>query len=123
MRNFMVGVAAAAVAALASPSYADGFPPYRDQGTTYQRESHTYEREYRPVEPRVRVAPRVVETPVVEETVIVRRPVVVTRPRVVVEEYPVYPTPVYARPRIYADAGPRWRHHFWGGRRHFAGGW
>ena len=117
MRNFMVGVAAAAVAAFASPSYADGFPPYRDQGTTYQRESHTYEREYRPVEPRVRVAPRVVETPVLEETVVVRRPVVVTRPSVVVEEYSVYETPVYVRPRIYAYAGPRWRHHFWGGRR------
>jgi hypothetical protein len=68
MRNFMVGVAAAAVAAFASPSYADGFPPYRDQGTTYQRESHTYEREYRLVEPRVRVAPRVVETPVAVHT-------------------------------------------------------
>src|SRR5690348_176725 len=95
-----VGVAAAAVAAFASPSYADGFPPYRD------RESHTYEREYRPVEPRARVARRVVETPVVEETVIVRRPVVVTRPRVVVEEYPVYRRPLYVRPRVYAYAGP-----------------
>jgi hypothetical protein len=49
MRNFMVGVATAASAALASPSYADGLPIYRDQGTTYQRYSHTYEREYRQV--------------------------------------------------------------------------
>jgi hypothetical protein len=119
MRNFMVGVAAAATAALASPSYAADLPTYRD----YQRESHTYEREYRQLEPRVRVAPRVVEMPLVEETVIVRRPVLVTRPRVLVEEYPVYETPVYVRPRIYAYAGPRWRHHFWGGRAHFAGRW
>jgi hypothetical protein len=123
MRNFMVGAATAAIAAFASPSYAADLPTYRDQGTVYQRESHTYEREYRQVEPRVRVAPRVVETPVLEETVVVRRPVVVTRPRVVVEEYPVYEAPVYGRPRIYEDSGPRWRHHFWSGRPHFAGRW
>jgi hypothetical protein len=71
----------------------------------------------------VRIAPRVVETPVIEETVVVRRPVVVTRPRVVVEEYPVYGTPVYLRPRFYSYAGPRWRNHVWGGRPHFAGRW
>jgi len=128
MRNFMVGVAAAAIAALASPSYAADLPTYRDRGATYQRETHTYEREYRRA-PRVRVAPRVlekrvvVERPITEKTIIIRRPVVVPRPRVVVEDYPVYEGPVYVRPRIYAFAGPRWGHRFWGGRRHFAGPW
>jgi hypothetical protein len=128
MRNLMVGVATAALAAIATPSYSADLPMYREGSTTYQRETHTYEREYRRA-PRVRVAPRVVEKrvlverPVVEETVVVRRPVVVTRPRVVVEEYPVYGEPVYVRPRIYAFAGPRWGHRFWGPRRHFAGGW
>jgi hypothetical protein len=46
----MVGAAAAAIAAFASPSYAADLPTYRDQGTIYQRESRTYEREYRQVE-------------------------------------------------------------------------
>jgi hypothetical protein len=120
----MVGVATAALAAIATPSYAADLPVYREGSTTYQRETHTYEREYRRA-PRVRVAPRVVEKrvlverPVVEETVVVRRP----RPRVVVEEYPVYEEPVYVRPRIYAFAGPRWGHRLWDPRRHFAGGW
>ena len=122
MRKTMVGVAAVAMAALASPSSAADLPSYREGGVTYQRESHThtYEREYGAA-PRVRVAPRVVERPVVEETVVVRRPVVVARPRVIVEEYPVYAAPVYVAPPIYAYGGPRWRQRAWGPRHHFAG--
>jgi hypothetical protein len=128
MRKIMVGVAAAAVAALAWPSFAADLPPYREGGVTYQRESHThtYEREYRRAAPRVRVAPRVVEAPLARETVVVRRPIVVARPPVIIEEYPVYAAPVYATPRVYAYGHfPGWRRAGmgWGPRRHLAGRW
>jgi hypothetical protein len=124
MRKTMVGVAAAAVAAFATPVFAADLPLYPDSGGVYQRESqtYTYEREYR------RAAPRVVAAPVVDEAIVVRRPVVVARPRVVIEEYPVYAAPVYAAPvfvgpRVFAYGGPGWRHRFWGPRGHFAGRW
>jgi hypothetical protein len=127
MRKTVLGLAGAAVVALASPASAADLPLYQDGGTAYQRESHTYEREYR------RVEPRVVHRPVVQETVVVRRPVVVHQPHVIVERYPVYATPIYPPIVAYGGPGlrPRYfgpRHHFagprhWGGRRHFAGRW
>jgi hypothetical protein len=126
MRNSVMGIAGAAVVALATPALAADLPVYRD-GVSYRQS-------YRAPAPRVRVAPRVVDRTVVRETVVVRRPVVVARPRVIVEEYPVFAAPVYAPP-VVAYGGPAFRprfwgprrhfvgHRFWGGRRHFAGRW
>jgi hypothetical protein len=101
MRNTVVGIASAAMVALATPAFAADLPLYRD-GASYPSQS------YREPAPRVRVAPRVVDRTVVRETVVVRRPVVVARPRVIVEEYPVYAAPVYVPP-VVVYGGPAFR--------------
>jgi hypothetical protein len=106
MRMIQMGVAAATIAALATPVFAaDLAIQQRDRSVTYERGSHTYER--------VTQHPRVVRRPVVQETVVVRRPLIV-------EQYPVYAVPMYAPP-IYAYGGPVWRARVWGPR-HFVGG-
>jgi hypothetical protein len=110
MRKTILG--AASVIALASPVMAADLPVTGySQVPTYHRQVEVNE---------YRTAPPVVveeePAPLVSETVVVRRPVVVAPPRVVVEEYPVYPAP------LYAYAGPVWRGG-WGHRRHFHGGW
>jgi hypothetical protein len=113
MRKAILGAVSAL--ALGSPAMAADLPlnPYSEGGPAYEREAYSYE--YRTVPPVVVEEP----APVVSETVVVRRPVVVAPAPMVVEEYPVYRPRVYASPRAYAYAPPR----YWGYRHHFRGGW